>query len=789
MKGITYTIVKISLFLLLLSVNYFAQAELLKTNNSDGLAQSSELPSGQEKKEPPRTPVEKKSSETGELETVEKNDELKLQEKTLKKIDETYRQNSSPSLNKMSRQNYSKSDDMFSAEITPMPEVQYSDDLPIYEPQLETRYESFENESKIKTPNIEILPPTNTPTYQENLHKAEKPVKESENSSSILLFVCFELFQIFVLAFLSFRFNEGKKTLAAMTAILALLLTGLAWEWSFGITSTKGISTVGLLTIFAFYAYAAIKISIYTIISLIPKSLLANFLILLSTGVLLIFAYFKLLPNNYALIGFISGLGIIVIGNLVALGLRIGRKGKNMHGSARFMEDREWEEFEIEEEPGSFILAPEDPQRRHRRLVIPRKFSIMHGLILGGSGTGKSRGYFMRNCSEMTNTSIVVTDPKSELWNYTSGFHEKPMRFAPTEPEASFSFNWIPLCREARMAELCARAIMTAGNTERTDQFWIDSETAFLSALFAHTATTMNPTPLAAYNLFTRNKPDELLQILSNSSSYFAREQAIIFEQTDSRIKGAIVPAVASRMQFMRDEKICLFTSGSTEAPDFGKIRHTPTAIYWCLREQDIARLRPLSSLFFTVLLEQIANEEFSEEFADVPINLFLDEFANIGKIPDFEMIITLARGRNVGIWLGIQSLSQLAQTYGNEQSKTILNNCATKIALHGLDFNTADYISKMLGEKTESHTHPTVNVGIGGLSVGAGAVNHRRQLLTPDEVARLDENEAIVRISNKYPMRIYKEYYDKEPLTAPIIKKLPTIIDAGEEEPEEVAI
>lgn len=463
---------------------------------------------------------------------------------------------------------------------------------------------------------------------------------------------------------------------------------------------------------------------------------------------------------------------------------------EDLHGSARFATKKDLKEFEKEAEAGSFILAPVDPEGHHGKIILPRSLSVMHGLILGGSGTGKSRGFFMPNCAEVENTSLVVTDPKSELWKYTSGYHDKALRYAPTEPDASQSFNWIPLCTNARMSELCARALMTAGSTSNTDQFWIDAETAFLSAIFAHTATTKYPTPLTAYRLFTRQKPEELMQQLLNSSSYVAREQAIVFEQTDARIKGAIVPAIASRLQFMSDPNIQLFTSGHLEPPKFGQLRRTPTAIYWCLREQDIVRLRPLTSLFFTVLLEQIAGEEVSESENTVPITLMLDEFANIGKIPDFETTISLARGRGVALWLGIQSLSQIKQTYGEHAAQTIMSNCATKVALHGLDYQTAEYVSKMLGEKTVTHSRSSFNIGLGTASIGTGSASHRRQLLTPDEVARLEENEAIARTSNKYPMVFYKGYYNVPPKTYSVTQSLTKVYADGEEsEVEEILI
>ncbi len=472
----------------------------------------------------------------------------------------------------------------------------------------------------------------------------------------------------------------------------------------------------------------------------------------------------------------VLGVGLVKVkrgsGSVSARSSDSSTDGKeDYHGTARFAEADEIDKLTAKRgelpAPGSFVLAPPDPHtKRKNQIILPREEAVKHLLILGGSGTGKSRGYFLPNCAQAANTSIVVTDPKSELWNLTSGYQESALRFAPTEADASEGFNWIPLCTNARIAELAARAIMEAGNTSNTDQFWIDAESAYLAAIFAHAATMDEPTPLTAYRLFTRQHPDTLLKQLLESPSDVAREQAIVFLQTDPRIKGAIVPAVSARLQFLRDPNIQRFTSATIEPPDFGRLRRNPTAIYWCLREQDIVRLRPLTSLFFAVLLEQLASESVPEG-KGVPVTLMLDEFANIGKIPEFATTISLARGRGVSICLGIQSLSQLDAAYGRDNAQTIISNCATKIALHGLDYQTAKSISDSLGETTIVAKRHSFNFSLSGIGIGRYGSEHRRPLMTPDEVMRLSEYEALIRTGNKYPMKLNKGYYDHPANTA----------------------
>lgn len=410
--------------------------------------------------------------------------------------------------------------------------------------------------------------------------------------------------------------------------------------------------------------------------------------------------------------------------------------------------------------PGSVVLGGDGEQVVALTPIEARQ----HGLIVGGSGTGKSYSFFLPNAVHARETSCVFIDPKSELWQHTSGYHSA-RRFAPAEPDASSAFNWVPLCADPRLAELAARAIVESGNAGVTEQAWLDLETAFLAALFSHASTLPHPTPLTAYRLFTRQSQEALLAQLRVSASQVAREQATIFEQTTERMRGSIVPVVAARLQFLRDPNVARFTSAEVSSPDFGTLKETPQAVYWCLREHDMARLRPLTSVFFTLLLEQLASRE-----GRIPVLLFLDEFAAAGTIPHFETLIALARGRGVGIWLGLQSLSQLDGRYGAVNAKIILTNCATKIALSGLDVETAEYFSRALGQATvltKRHSRSRRWLRLFPESLQESVLDHARALRTPDEVRRLPPDKALVIAGSRFPMLLTRYHYARLPLTA----------------------
>ena len=122
---------------------------------------------------------------------------------------------------------------------------------------------------------------------------------------------------------------------------------------------------------------------------------------------------------------------------------------------------------------------------------------------------------------------------------------------------------------------------------------------------------------------------------------------------------------------------------------------------------------------------------------------------------------------------MGLQSLSQLEARYGRANAQTILTNCATKMALAGLDVETAEYFSRSLGPATvtdprRSRTRPWLSVF--PRTLHDTTQEHGRPLLTPDEVRRLPQDEMLVLTGNRLPMRVTKCRYDRapRPATAP---------------------
>jgi type IV secretory pathway TraG/TraD family ATPase VirD4 len=202
--------------------------------------------------------------------------------------------------------------------------------------------------------------------------------------------------------------------------------------------------------------------------------------------------------------------------------------------------------------------------------------------------------------------------------------------------------------------------------------------------------------------------------------------------------------------------------SASLNSFDFSTLKRLPMALYWCLPERDIPRLRPLTSMFFTKLFDDLGGEAnpYSNQSqqdggqANVPVTILADEFANIGKVPNFDSVITLARSKNVALILGLQSYAQLKLRYGLDAAQVILDSCATKIVLHGLDYESAERISRTLGDQTQVIDRQSVSRRnmFEPQTVTSHQTEHGRRLLQANEIRQIGVDQMIVISGNRPP-------------------------------------
>jgi len=209
----------------------------------------------------------------------------------------------------------------------------------------------------------------------------------------------------------------------------------------------------------------------------------------------------------------------------------------------------------------------------------------------------------------------------------------------------------------------------------------------------------------------------------------------------------------------------------STDTISFEDIARKKTAVYVISSDTHTA-YDFLLTIFFAQMIQQLY------DFADknggalpVPAFFILDEFANIGKIPDFDKKISTSRSRKISFSVILQNLDQLEAVY-EKSYETIIGNCDTHVFLGSNSQKTVEYFSKALGEKTISNqslskSRDKHNMWTQGYNESEQLM--ARALLTPDELRRFDNDMCIIFEKGVKPIKAHKYYYFEKPL----IKKL----------------
>lgn len=466
-------------------------------------------------------------------------------------------------------------------------------------------------------------------------------------------------------------------------------------------------------------------------------------------------------------------LGLFGIVSFVAIKLitwysRIGMPRGDEYGTARPATIEELSKAEILK-PADYEIAPGEltlGTYGEHLAILPKDRVARHTQYIGPTGSGKTYKFLARNIVQShPDDSLFITDVKAkkgtdvgELWIMTSGYRKNPVYLAPMQPEQNMlKFNWIPKVKDnPKYATLFAQAVVGngIGSGSESSSHWLQSAVSLLAAVWLHTATTDTPNPVMAYRTLMQDI-DTLKYILEESPSIDARLSARQYLDAPEREAGSILSTTrnACSFMFLREiQEFCWTNTGTS----FQIMRDTPCSIYYQMRESDANLLKPLNALLFTYMMSELKASD------GLNIKMLLDEFANFGKLPNFENDITLLRSKDISATICTQSYrSQIEGIYGKTESETIINNFNTQIALAGLEYGTAKEISNQLGTATaviNSKSAPVANPFGGTVSTSA----HARPLLTPDEVSTMEKGDILVfRCAELRPFMVQELFYD----------------------------
>ena len=398
----------------------------------------------------------------------------------------------------------------------------------------------------------------------------------------------------------------------------------------------------------------------------------------------------------------------------------------------------------------------------------PYRFN-KNAAIYGASGSGKSRAYVRNQIFQVArrNESMVITDPKSEMYDSMAGFLEDQgytvRVFNLVNPNYSDSWNSVAeVMEDEDQLELMAQTFTsvvianTMGPGGRSDHFWDNAEMNLLKALLLYVVTDKSRRIEdknfgEVYRLLTEVDANQLEAMFDAlPPTHAAKQPWNIFVKAGPQVKGNVIIGLGSRLQVFQAGSIRKLTADiDIDLTQPGKEK---TAIFLIMSDQD-STLNFLSSLFFSFIFIKLVR--YADYFGEggrlpVPVNFILDEFPNIGQIPDFEKKISTVRSRDINISLIFQNLAQLQNRYPQGTWEEILGNCDAQLFLGCTDQLTAEYVSKRTGELTVEVD--STQVQRQSIAITDHIPTYRstesvgkRMLLTPDEVLRLPNDTALL--------------------------------------------
>ena len=431
---------------------------------------------------------------------------------------------------------------------------------------------------------------------------------------------------------------------------------------------------------------------------------------------------------------------------------------------------------------------PKDPKTARNKNI----------LVIGGSGSGKTR-FFVKPSLLQMHSSYVVTDPKGQLLSEVGTMlrrgapkldeNGKPMRDARGkviyEPyrikvlntinfSKSMKYNPLAYVRSEKDILKLVNVIIanTKGDGEKSSEdFWIKAERLLYCALIGYIWYEAEPeeknfiTLLELINACEAREDDETYkspvdilfdELAQAQPEHFAVKQYVKFKMAAGKTLKSILVSCGARLSpfdikelrdIMAEDELELDTMGDRKTALFLIMSDTDTTFNFVIAM--------LQSQLFNLLCDK-ADDLYNGRLP-VHVRCLLDEFANIGQIPNFDKLIATIRSREISASIILQSQSQLKTIY-KDAADTIVGNCDVTLFLGGKEKSTLKEISELLGKETIDSLSQSENRGA-QTSHGLSYQKLGKELMTQDEIAVMDGGKCILQLRGVRPF--FSDKYD----------------------------
>lgn len=458
--------------------------------------------------------------------------------------------------------------------------------------------------------------------------------------------------------------------------------------------------------------------------------------------------------------------------------------GQGQHGTARWLTKKEFRKtFKCNTlsdsnntfNSGGIIVGYEKNKNSENIYYIDDN---IHSLVVGATRSGKTRSIVLQTVGNLglAGESMIISDPKAEIYHYTSKFLEelgyKIITLDFKNPTKSTRYNFLQPVIDAvnrddfRKAEEYAWDITQSlvGNEDtKMEKIWRDGEMsviagAIMSVVFDNKEHPEYQNLTNVYSFISEmckttgqqmpiNKYIENLAPEHPASTIFN-----IARIAPEKTRGSFFTSALTTLRLFTSKSIY----GMTCKSDFSlKQAGEEKTVTYIILPDEKTTYYPLASLFVYqnyVLLVESADERGGE--LKTRVNYILDEFGNFTTIPAFSNMLTVAGGRKIRFNLFLQSFSQLENKYGREVAENIRDNCQTWIYLKTASNETASIISKKLGTYTTSSYSRSSSYSKYQNGSNSESINLiSRSLLTEDEILRIERPYVLVIQTGLFPI------------------------------------
>ena len=481
---------------------------------------------------------------------------------------------------------------------------------------------------------------------------------------------------------------------------------------------------------------------------------------------------------------------LIGIAGALILRLAVYMKGKNAkkyrhgmeYGSARWGTPADIAPYMDKDFFNNIPMTQTERITMSSRPKQPKYARNKNILVIGGSGSGKTR-FFCKPSLLQAHSSYVCTDPKGTLLPEIGSFLERKKYRIKCLNLINFkkSMRYNPLAyirSEKDILKLVNALILnTKGEGEKSSEdFWVKAERLYYSALIGYiwyeapeeernfiTLLDLINASEAREDDETYQSPVDILfqQLEEKEPDHFAVKQYRKFKMAAGKtLKSILISCGARLAPFDIKELRDLMETDELELDTLGDSK---TALFVIISDTD-STFNFVAALMYSQLFNLLCDkaDDFYGGRLPVHVRLILDEFANIGQIPNFDKLIATIRSREISASIILQSQSQLKTIY-KDAADTIVGNCDSTLFLGGKEKSTLKEISELLGKETIDSYNQSENRGT-QTSHGLNYQKLGKELMTQDELAVMDGGKCIFMLRGVRPFLSEKYDLTKHP-------------------------